>query len=99
MAPSERFAFGSGLPADKDDVIRVVTGDGGGMGDRRERDPRGKSRTDMRNGLITRERAAEVYGVVAEQVLLSGIRARRRIRETEMLLPNRMERAYDRVTA
>lgn len=61
---SQRFAFVSGLPTTTDDVIRVVTGNGGGAGDPRERDPE-KVRADVANGLLTRARAMEVYGVDA----------------------------------
>ena len=57
----QRFSFVSGLTTHTDDVIRVVTGNGGGIGDPRERD-RGAIEEDIRNGLITPERAAEVYG-------------------------------------
>ncbi|HWK68743.1 MAG TPA: hydantoinase B/oxoprolinase family protein [Rhizobiaceae bacterium] len=59
---SERFSFVSGLTTHTDDVIRVVTGNGGGIGDPKERD-RAAVEEDIRNGLITRERAREVYGV------------------------------------
>lgn len=59
---SERFSFVSGLTTHTDDIIRVVTGNGGGIGDPRERD-RAAVEEDIRNGLITRERAREVYGV------------------------------------
>jgi N-methylhydantoinase B len=45
-------------------VIRVVTGNGGGSGDPKRRDPE-KVRADIRNGLITPERAKAVYGVEA----------------------------------
>lgn len=47
------------------DVIRVVTGNGGGFGDPRDRDPE-RVRDDIRNGFITAERAAEAYGVTPE---------------------------------
>ena len=60
-----RFAFVSGLRTRRDDVIRVVTGNGGGFGDPRERDPR-LVRRDVRNGLISAERARQVYGVTVE---------------------------------
>ena len=59
---SERYAFGSGIRVDKDDVIRIMTGAGGGMGNPRDRDP-AKVREDVRNGYLTAEHAAEVYGV------------------------------------
>jgi len=58
----ERYAFVSGLTTHKDDIIRVVTGSGGGYGDPRERDPE-LVKLDIKNGLITPERAKEVYGV------------------------------------
>ena len=57
----QRFAFVSGLATRKDDVIRVVTGNGGGLGDPKDRDPE-KIRMDIKNGLITPERARAVYG-------------------------------------
>ena len=57
-----RFAFVSGLKVRKDDVIRVVTGNGGGCGDPKRRSPKAVRR-DVRNGLLTPERAREVYGV------------------------------------
>ncbi len=60
----QRFAFVSGLATTTDDVIRVVTGNGGGAGDPCERDPE-KVRADVANGLLTRARAMEVYGVDA----------------------------------
>jgi N-methylhydantoinase B len=57
----QRFSFVSGLTTHTDDVIRVVTGNGGGIGDPKERD-RSAVEDDIKNGLITRERAREVYG-------------------------------------
>ena len=56
----QRFAFVSGLQTSKDDVIRVVTGNGGGAGNPVERD-REKIGTDIKNGLLTAARAKEVY--------------------------------------
>jgi N-methylhydantoinase B len=58
---SQRYAFGSGIRVDKDDVIRIITGAGGGFGEPKERD-RAAIAEDIRNGFITPERAAEVYG-------------------------------------
>lgn len=60
----QRYAFVSGLTTHTDDVIRVVTGNGGGIGDPRERD-RKLVAEDVKNGLITPERACEVYGYEA----------------------------------
>ena len=57
----EKFSFVSGLTTHTDDVIRVVTGNGGGIGDPKERD-RAAIEQDIKNGLITPERAKEVYG-------------------------------------
>ena len=59
-----RFAHVSELATGKDDVIRVVTGSGGGCGDPRERDPE-LVRADVRNGLLSPQRARNVYGVDA----------------------------------
>ena len=58
----QRFSHVSGLATRKDDVIRVFTGSGGGCGDPRQRDPR-LVRADVRNGLISPERAREVFDV------------------------------------
>jgi len=57
----QRFAFVSGLSTQAGDVIRVITGNGGGYGDPRRRDP-ARVAEDVKNGLITPERAADVYG-------------------------------------
>ena len=57
-----RYAFVSGLVTRRGDVIRIVTGNGGGLGDPRGRDPE-RVRRDVENGLLTPERAREVYGV------------------------------------
>jgi N-methylhydantoinase B len=59
---SEHYSFVSGLTMNTDDVIRVVTGNGGGIGDPKQRD-HAAVEEDIRNGLITRERAREVYGL------------------------------------
>jgi N-methylhydantoinase B len=56
-----RHAFVSGLATQPDDVIRVITGNGGGYGDPKKRD-RAAVALDIRNGLISAERAAEIYG-------------------------------------
>ncbi len=60
----QRYSFVSGLTTHTDDVIRVVTGNGGGIGDPRARD-RALVAMDVKNGLITPERAREVYGYEA----------------------------------
>lgn len=58
---SERYAFASGIRVDKDDVIRVITGAGGGVGNPHERD-RALVQNDIRNGYISAKRAKEIYG-------------------------------------
>ena len=52
----------TGLQVNEGDVIRIHTGSGGGFGDPRRR-PRELVLDDLRNGFVTAERAAEVYGV------------------------------------
>lgn len=58
----ERYALASGVIVDRDDVIRIVTGNGGGYGDPRERDP-AALRADLADGYLTRERARAAYGI------------------------------------
>ncbi len=53
----------SRLLLSRGDLVRLVTGTGGGYGDPREREP-ALVRADLRDGLITAADAAEVYGVV-----------------------------------
>lgn len=60
----ERHAYASGIRVDKDDVIRIITGTGGGLGNPKERDPALVAQ-DIRNGFITPERAADVHGYKA----------------------------------
>jgi N-methylhydantoinase B len=57
----QRYSFVSGLATHADDVIRVVTGNGGGLGDPKLRD-HNLVAEDIKNGLITETRAREVYG-------------------------------------
>jgi N-methylhydantoinase B/acetone carboxylase, alpha subunit len=58
---AQEFAFISGLKTHPGDVIRVITGNGGGMGDPKDR-PAEKIAEDIIDGLLTSERAREVYG-------------------------------------
>ena len=58
----QTFAAISGLTTQKDDVIRVYTGNGGGLGDPKERNPE-LVRRDLRNGFITDSQAREVFGL------------------------------------
>ena len=59
---TERYSFASGVTINKDDVVRIVTGAGGGLGDPHKRD-RAAVAEDIRNGFVTPERAREVYGL------------------------------------
>jgi N-methylhydantoinase B len=56
-----RLSFATNVELNKDDVIRIVTGNGGGFGPPEKRDP-AAIRRDIRNGYITPEQAAAVYG-------------------------------------
>ncbi len=60
---TEHHAFVSGLTTHRDDVIRIVTGNGGGMGDPKDRD-RDAIKADIKNGFISKERAEEIYGPI-----------------------------------
>ena len=59
----ESYSAISGLTVNKDDVIRIVTGNGGGSGNPKDRD-REAIREDIKNGLISKERAKRVYGAL-----------------------------------
>ena len=56
-----RYSSVSGLETKAGDIIRIVTGNGGGHGAPRERD-RDLVEADIENGLISPERAAKVFG-------------------------------------
>jgi N-methylhydantoinase B len=49
------------------DVVRIITGGGGGHGDPREREPE-RVAADVLDGYVTAAEAAEVYGVVVDPV-------------------------------
>ena len=61
---AERYSFGTEIPLSEGDVVKIVTGVGGGVGDPRER-PRAAIEDDIRNGFLSPERAAEIYGYSA----------------------------------
>jgi N-methylhydantoinase B len=48
-------------PLSRGDLVRLVTGAGGGYGDPRTRDPQ-LLREDIRNGFLTLDQAREIYG-------------------------------------
>lgn len=57
----ERLSFATNVVVNTGDVIRVVTGNGGGFGDPARRSPEAIER-DILNGYLTPARAAEIYG-------------------------------------
>jgi N-methylhydantoinase B len=57
----EEYAVVTGLTVNEGDVIRIRTGNGAGYGDPAERD-RAAVAADIKNGLLSRERARSVYG-------------------------------------
>ena len=57
----ERHASVTQLKLYQDDVVRIVTGNGGGYGDPKQRTPE-QIEDDLKNGYLTAERAHEVYG-------------------------------------
>ena len=57
----ERHANVTQLKLYQDDVVRIVTGNGGGYGEPKQRTPE-RIEDDLKNGYLTAERAAEVYG-------------------------------------
>lgn len=61
----ERYSFGTDIPLNTDDVVRVVTGNGGGFGDPKKRSAAAIA-DDIKNGYLTAERAAEIYGYHSE---------------------------------
>jgi N-methylhydantoinase B len=58
----ERYSLASGVILNRGDVIRIVTGNGGGYGDPAEREE-AAVRDDIRGGYLSRERARALYGV------------------------------------
>jgi N-methylhydantoinase B len=57
-----RFGKAAALPLRRGDLVRLITGTGGGLGDPLERD-RALVRRDLADGLITEREAAETYGL------------------------------------
>ncbi|WP_319568804.1 hydantoinase B/oxoprolinase family protein [Cohaesibacter marisflavi] len=56
----ERYSFATNVQVNEGDVIRVVTANGGGCGDPKNRDPKAIE-NDLRNGYLTKERATQIY--------------------------------------
>jgi N-methylhydantoinase B len=49
-------------PLKQGDIVRLITGKGGGYGDPKERDP-ASVREDVMNGFVTLEDSRKIYGV------------------------------------
>lgn len=62
---TSRHALATNIRLDRGDIVRITTGNGAGYGDPAERD-RAAVADDILRGFLTPERAAEVYGYVAE---------------------------------
>lgn len=60
----DRYTMCTTVPAKRDEVIRIYTATGGGVGDPRKRD-RSALLADIRNGFVTEKQAAEYYGLEA----------------------------------
>jgi N-methylhydantoinase B len=60
----EHHAVVGGLLLNRDDVIRIVTANGAGYGDPRERDPAAIA-NDLRDGYVTRDQAVREYSYEA----------------------------------
>lgn len=60
----ERYAFATNVEVNTNDVLRIVTANGGGFGDPKLRAPEDIAR-DIKNGYLTAERALEIYGYQA----------------------------------
>jgi N-methylhydantoinase B len=57
----ERYSFATGIKLDKDDVVCIVTGNGGGFGDPKQRD-KASLRDDVRDGYVTAGEVERDYG-------------------------------------
>ena len=71
--PTRRVGMISRQPIERGDVVRILTGTGGGWGSPLEREP-GLVAGDVRNGFVTIEDAREAYGVLVDPVSLRGRR-------------------------
>jgi N-methylhydantoinase B len=58
---TERYAFATGVKLNKDDVVRIVTGNGGGFGDPHLRS-KDALRADVLSGYLTPSEVEQVYG-------------------------------------
>jgi N-methylhydantoinase B len=82
--PPEVTGMISGVTLHKGDVVRVVTGSGGGWGDPLEREP-AMVASDVRNEFVTVDDAAAIYGVDVDPVTfaVTGLSGRRAAASTD----------------
>lgn len=59
----ERYAIASDILLNCGDIVRIVTGQGGGYGPPRERDREAVLR-DVRDGLVSEDEAIQIYGLI-----------------------------------
>jgi len=64
----ERYAYADVVPLAKDDVVRIVTGNGGGYGDPARR-ARADVERDLREGYIDPDTARAIYGYTADTTI------------------------------
>jgi N-methylhydantoinase B len=64
-SPTERFGKAARYPLRRGDVVRLVTGTGGGYGEPREREAE-LVRRDLADGMISERDAREMYGLGPE---------------------------------
>ena len=81
--PPETFGKAAQLHMKKGEVVRLVTGTGGGYGDSLDRPIRSVIE-DVKNGMVTPEIADKSYGVVVEEGTLElvAVSDERKSRET-----------------
>lgn len=67
-----RYSACTALTLNTGDVVHVVTANGGGFGDPKRR-PAAQVHADVKNGYTTHERAADVYGLTAEDLAAAAV--------------------------
>ena len=77
------YGSGNRIPMKKGDIVRMVTGTGGGYGDPLEREE-ARVAMDVKNEYITADDAREIYGVEVDPVTfaVTGLTAARKAHQT-----------------
>ena len=77
------YGSGNRIPMKKEDIVRMVTGTGGGYGDPLEREE-ARVAMDVKNEYITADDAREIYGVEVDPVTfaVTGLTAARKAHQT-----------------